>query len=127
MTLSSSLEAALRRRPPSSSPARAASALLGVAPVDEQGEQRFNRIVHWGYGTMWGAARGLLGYLGIENRAAGFAHLTAVWGGEQVVLPATGVSRAAWTWTRTEAAVDLVHHVVYVVVTDATYRWLRRR
>ena len=39
MTLSSSVEAKLRHRPPSSNPARAASVALGVAPVDERGER----------------------------------------------------------------------------------------
>lgn len=51
MTVSSTLEARLRGRDPSTSPARAASKVLGVAPVDEVGERRFNTLVHWGYGT----------------------------------------------------------------------------
>lgn len=55
MTVSSTLEANLRGRGASTTPAQAASRLLGVAPVDEQGERRFNNLVHWGYGTAWGA------------------------------------------------------------------------
>lgn len=54
MTVSSTLEARLRGREPSTTPARAASKVLRVAPVDEQGERRFNNVVHWGYGTGWG-------------------------------------------------------------------------
>lgn len=51
MTVSSMLESKLRGREASTTPARAASKVLGVAPVDEAGEQRFNSLVHWAYGT----------------------------------------------------------------------------
>lgn len=127
MTVSSTLEAKLRGRDPSTTPARAASKLLGVAPVDEQGEKRFNNLVHWGYGTGWGAVRGVLGAVGLTGIPAAAAHLSAVWGAEQVVLPATGAAPPATEWGATEVAVDLWHHVVYVVATSAAYAWLDRR
>lgn len=127
MTVSSTLEAKLRGREPSTTPARAASKVLGVAPVDEQGERRFNNLVHWGYGTGWGAVRGLLAAVGLGNVAATAAHLGAVWGGEQVVLPATGASPPATEWGGTEIAVDLWHHVVYAAATGLAYQWLDRR
>ncbi|MFN0090015.1 MAG: hypothetical protein ACKVWR_07060 [Acidimicrobiales bacterium] len=127
MTISSSVEAKLRHRPPSSTPAQAASVALGVAPVDERGERRFNRVVHWGYGTGWGAVRGLLGAVGLKGPPAAIAHLGAVWGGEQAMLPATGASPPATKWAGTEIAINLWHHVVYVTATDLAYRWLDRR
>ena len=127
MTISSSVDAKLRHRPPSSTPARAASVVLGVAPVDERGERRFNRVVHWGYGTGWGAVRGLLGAVGLEGPPAAIAHLAAVWGGEQAMLPATGASPPATKWAGNEVAIDLWHHVVYVTATELAYRWLDRR
>lgn len=126
MTMSSTVEAKLRGRGSSTTPARAASAVLGVAPVDEQGEQRFNHLVHWGYGTGWGAVRGVLGAAGFHGPAAAAAHLGAVWGAEQVVLPATGAAEPATKWGATEVAVDLWHHVVYVVATALAYEWLDR-
>lgn len=95
MTVSSTLEAKLRGRGSSTTPARAASAVLGVAPVDDEGERRFNNLVHWGYGTGWGAVRGALAALGLSGASATAAHLAAVWGSEQVVLPATGASPPA--------------------------------
>lgn len=127
MTLSSTLEAKLRGREPSTTPARAASKVLGVAPVDEQGERRFNNLVHWGYGTGWGSARGALAAIGLSGKPAAAAHLGAVWGAEQVVLPATGASPPATEWGATEIAVDLWHHLVYVAATSAAYAWLDRR
>lgn len=75
MTVSSTLEAKLRGREPSTTPARAASKVLGVAPVDEQGERRFNNLVHWGYGTGWGSVRGVLGAVGLGGVPATLAHL----------------------------------------------------
>lgn len=127
MTVSSTLEAKLRGREGSTAPARAAAAVLGVAPVDERGEARFNTLVHWGYGTGWGAVRGLLGAAGLDGVPAALAHLAAVWGGEQVALPATGVSPPATKWGATEVAIDLWHHVVYAVATSVAYAWLDRR
>lgn len=127
MTVSSTVEAKLRGREPSTTPARAASKVLGVAPVDEHGEKRFNALVHWGYGTSWGAMRGVLGAVGLGGVPAAVAHLAAVWGGEQVVLPATGVAPPATEWEPTEVAVDLWHHVVYAGTTSLAYAWLDRR
>ena len=60
MTVSSTLEAKLRERGSSSAPADAAGKVLGVQPRDEEGQARFSNIVHWAYGTSWGAVRGLL-------------------------------------------------------------------
>lgn len=126
MTLSGTLEARLRGREVSTTPARAASKVLGVAPVDERGELRFNNLVHWGYGTGWGAVRGLLGAVGLDGAPATVAHFAAVWGSEQVVLPATGASPPATKWEQSEVAIDLWHHIVYAVATSLAYRWLDR-
>jgi len=104
MTVSSTVEAKLRKRGSSSTPARAASKVLGVAPIDDRGERRFNNLVHWGYGAGWGGVRGLIGGLGLGGVPAGVAHLVAVWGGEQVVLPATGASPPATKWGAREIA-----------------------
>lgn len=124
MTVSSTLEATARGRGASDAPARAASRVLGVAPVDDRGERRFARLVHWGYGTAWGGVRGLLGALGLSGPPAALAHLGAVWSAEQVVLPATGVSPPATEWGATEVAIDLGHHVVFAVASHAAYEWL---
>jgi hypothetical protein len=52
MTLSSTIEMKLRRRPASSTPALAAVKVLGVEPVDEEAEARFSNLVHWRYGSV---------------------------------------------------------------------------
>jgi hypothetical protein len=118
MTVSSSIEARMRDRGSSTTPATAAGAVLGVKPVDDQGEKRFNNFVHWTYGTSLGLVRAALGMLGLHGAVASAVHLAIVWGGEQAVLPATGAGTSAASWDATEIGVDVVHHVVYATVTS---------
>ena len=125
MTASSTLEARARNRGSSSTPAAAAAKVLGVTPT-ESGAKRFNTIVHWAYGTGWGAVRGLLGGVGLSDPAATLAHFAAVWGAEQVELPALGVSKPIWKYGATEAAIDGWHHAVYATATGLAYNWLAR-
>ena len=124
MTVSSTLEMKLRGRPSSSAPADAASKVLGVEPVDEVAEARFSTLVHWGYGTAWGAVRGLLAGIGLGGRSATVVHFAAIWGGSLVMLPALDVSPPASEMEPTELAIDAVHHLVYVVATALAYRAL---
>ena len=71
MTVSSTLEARLRHRQPSSAPARATQKALGITAFeDDLARARFNDLSHWGYGTSWGAVRGLLDAAGLAPRAA---------------------------------------------------------
>ena len=71
MTVSSSLEARIRHRAASSAPARATAKVLGIKEFeDDIAAARFNDLSHWGYGTMWGVVRGLLGAAGLSPRAA---------------------------------------------------------
>ena len=66
MTVSSTLEARLRHRKPSSAPARATAKALGITSfADDIARARFNDLAHWGYGTGWGMARGLLDAAGL--------------------------------------------------------------
>jgi len=124
MTTSSTVEAKLRGRASSDAPVTAASAFLGVEPSGEAGKKRFAALAHWGYGTGWGAVRGVLDAAGLHGPAAAAVHVTAVWGGEQVVLPATGSSSPAWKWGIREVGIDLLHHAVYAAATSAVYETL---
>lgn len=127
MTVSSTAESKLRDRSASTAPADAAGKVLGVEPRDDAGEQRFSSLVHWAYGTGWGAVRGLIGAVGLDGSTATAAHLAAVWGTEQVVLPTLDVSPPGWEWGGEEIAIDGFHHLVYATATSLAYRWLDRR
>ena len=128
MTASSSLEARIRHRAASSAPARATAKVLGIKEFeDEIAAARFNDLSHWGYGTMWGVARGLLGAAGLSPRAATAAHGAAVWGSAQVTLPALEVAPPFVFWGKKEVAIDLWHHAVYTLATGLAYRLLDER
>ena len=126
MTVSSSLEAKLRGREPSTAPAAAAGKVLGVRPASDEGEARFSNFAHWSYGTGWGVVRGLLGLAGLSGAPAAAAHLAALWASEQVMLPALAVAPPLWKWGPAEIGIDAFHHVVYAGATSAAYAALDR-
>ena len=126
MTASSTIEMKLRGRPASSAPATAAAKVLGVEPKGQSEEARFASIVHWGYGTSWGAVRGLIGATGLRGVRANAALLGVVWGTEQAMLPALGVAPPFWEWGAKEVAIDAIHHLVYAGATGAAYALLDR-
>lgn len=128
MTVSSSLEARIRGRAASSAPARATTKVLGIKEFeDDIAAARFNDLSHWGYGTMWGVVRGLLGATSLSPRAASAAHGAAIWGSAQVTLPALEVAPPFVFWGKKEVAIDVLHHAVYTAATGAAYAWLDGR
>src|SRR5689334_16899425 len=125
MTISSTLEARLRGRQPSTAPSRATAIVLGIASFeDEIAHARFNDLSHWGYGTGWGVVRGLLDAAGLPPRKATAAHGAAVWGSAQVTLPALDIAPPAIFWPKEEIAIDAFHHTVYALATGIAYELL---
>lgn len=128
MTVSSTVEARLRGRAPSTAPARATAKVLGIREFeDEIAEARFNDLSHWGYGTSWGAVRGLLDAVGLSPRAATAAHGAAIYGAEQITLPALEVAPPSIFWSKEEVAIDAFHHLVYATATGLAYELLLNR
>ena len=127
MTVSSTVEAKLRGRASSTAPADAAAKVLGIAAfADERAHSRFSTLVYWGYGTGWGLPRALLGHNGRGAGRATAAHLAALWGSEQVMLPALSVAPPITLWGREEIAIDGFHHAVYALSTALAYEALAR-
>jgi hypothetical protein len=126
MPVSSTLEMKLSGRGASQTPAEAAEKVLKVEPEDEGAEAQFSNLVHWGYGTGWGAVRGLLASAGLSGPVATAAHLGLVWGAEQIVLPALDVSAPVFKYGSKATATDLLHHVVYATATGLAYSYLDR-
>ena len=123
MTVSSTVEARLRRRAASTAPARATAKALGIeAFASDRAQARFNDLSHWGYGTGWGVVRGLLGATGMPAAKATAAHGAAVWGSAAVTLPALEVAPPFVFWGKKEVAIDLWHHFVYATATGLAYR-----
>lgn len=124
MTISSTIEMKIRGRKPSDAPAEAAAKVLGVSPVGEDEKKRFSNLVHWGYGTGWGAVRGVIGATGLRGLPAGALFFAAIWGNELVMLPTLGVAPPATEWGRDEVAIDALHHLVYAATTSLVYEAL---
>jgi hypothetical protein len=122
MTVSNTLEMKVRGRAASAAPADAAGKVHGVEPKDEVGDARFSNLVHWGYGTGWSAVRGLIAAAGLEGTSATAAHFGAVWGSEQIMLPALNVAPPFWTWGAKEVGIEAFHHLVYAGATGAPTR-----
>lgn len=126
MTVSSSIEAKLRDRGSSSAPADAAGKVLGIQPRNPDGAARFSKVVHWAYGTSWGAVRGLIAAGGLEGPRAAAMHFSLVWGSAQVMLPALDVAPPLWKSPPLELVIDAFHHAVYAGATDIAYTRLAR-
>jgi hypothetical protein len=127
MTVSSTIEQKLRGREPSTAPADAAAKVLGIEGFcDDAAKSRFGTAVHWAYGTAWGIPRALLDAAGMSPAAATAVHGAALWGSEQVMLPALGVSPPLWEWGAVEVAIDAGHHLVYTVATSVAYAAMSR-
>jgi len=128
MTVSSTLEAKLRGRSPSSAPARATTKVLGIKAFEDGiAQARFNDLSHWAYGTGWGIVRGLLDAVGLPPRKATAAHGAAVWGSAQVTLPALDIAPPSVFWPKEKIAIDALHHTVYAVATGIAYELLSSR
>lgn len=127
MTVSSTLEMKKRGRVASTVPAAAAAKALGVEPTGERERKRFSNLVHWGYGTSWGAARGLIAATGLSGPSASIAHYGAIWGSELLMLPVLGIGVPPfWKWGAKEVGIDAFHHMVYAAATGAAYELLDR-
>jgi hypothetical protein len=79
MTLSQIIEMKVSGREPSNSPAQLGGKLFGVEPKSKEDEQRFALIVHWMWGVVGGAPRGLIALSGARGAAAAASHFATLW------------------------------------------------
>lgn len=84
------------------------------------------QVVHWAYGTAWGAAYGI-GHtsLPLPTTAGGVLFGTVVWGfGSVAMLPAMQLSPPVWQRPPTGTAYEVGYHLVYGLAAALTYRAL---
>jgi hypothetical protein len=107
-------------------PAQVAHKLAGALgheiPADRAGLA--NDVMHWGYGTGWAVALGLLARRLPAPGWRGPVFGALVWASDYVVLPALDIYQPIWTYDREALWQDLSAHVVYGTVTDAALRVL---
>ncbi len=125
MTVAQTLEMRRSGREASTTPADAAQRVLGIDDFeDEQAHERFSRLMHWGYGTGWGAVRGLLSAAGLGPATATAAHLAVVESTQWTLLPRLELAPPVTEWPVDQARSDLVFHSVYAVATGLAWRIL---
>ena len=87
-----------------------------------------NNVMHWAYGTSWGALYGIVaGSRRRADRPRGPAFGLAVWGASLVELPALKVAPPVWEYPPSSLASEVGFHVVYGVATRAAWSLLDRR
>lgn len=126
MTLVQLVEMKITGRAPSTAPADAAAKMLGIEPRGPVERTRFSNLVHFAYGTTWGAVRGLLGITGLAPWLATLLHFALIWGTGLMMLPAVGVAPPVTKWGAKWVVLDAAYHVVYAVATGLTYEYITR-
>jgi hypothetical protein len=98
---------------------------LRQRPLDERYARLTNNIMHWGYGTSWGAALGVVaGSMRRRPILFGPAFGTTVWASSYVTLPLAGLYKPIWRYSVSELAPDLAAHLTYGTVTEGVLRVL---
>lgn len=150
ITLSQMIEMKITKRGMSAAPVKVGGDVLGVEPKGtakaesskissgaseppkpvkqelESNKEKFGQLMHYGYGTGWGVARGLLDLGGVRGAPATVSHFGAVWGTALVMLPAAGVSEPVTKWSPKTIAIDIVHHAVYAIAAGLLYDAMKR-
>jgi uncharacterized protein YndB with AHSA1/START domain len=127
MSISTNLEMRLRGRRPSEAPAKALARVLGVSVNGERHKQLVGAAGHAATALSLGSALGLVERIMPGRRMQGVALFGLAMTPDAVVVPALGVTRPPWKWTRTEAGVSALHHAVFAAATTGAYSRLRRR
>ncbi|MFP4417638.1 MAG: hypothetical protein ACOC4C_04890 [Fibrobacterota bacterium] len=113
MSFAQVIEMKFSGRKPSDTPARAGEKVLGVKPHSEESKQRFNNLVHWSYGSLWGLFRVDLFLIGLMGLPALIIHFLSIWIGGMTLLPRLHVSTPPWKWGWKAVFTDGFFHLVY--------------
>jgi len=96
------------------------SHVIGWAPRSEQGRNALFWLVHWGYGSVVGAAHvGLQRVLGREP-APGLAFFLGCQTMALGLFPVLGETPPPWRWERRLLVTSMVQHAIYAGAVAAT-------
>lgn len=128
MSAGEKIEQAVSRRPNSHVPGRALLTLLGHRPPETAAPVFWNHAMHYTTAALLGALRGVWSAVGIRGGSANAWHCAVRLGFDQTVENATGVGAPPKTWPLREIVVDVLHKLVYSVVTGRLAdAWIRPR
>lgn len=114
-----------------SAPAKVAKRIgegVFLTPVSSERIPLLTDVMHWGYGTSWGAVYGLIASSARDapTLGAGAAFGTVVWVMSYVQLAPMGLYAPPWKTPPKELALDLSYHLVYGAGVASAYRLLTR-
>jgi uncharacterized membrane protein YagU involved in acid resistance len=101
MTVCQTAVAKLRGTGPSATPAEVGKRVIrGVfhRRFDESQTQLLNNLMHWGYGTGWGAGYALTDGVKLSVIARGLAFGSLVWSASLLELPAMKLAPPVWDY-----------------------------
>lgn len=103
--------------------------LKGVFLQDVSDDQlpKLTNVMHWLYGTGWGAVYGIVAGTSRPSVALGGPLFgSAVWGTSLVELPALQLAPPVWEYGAKEAGLDWSYHLVYGLGVAAAFAALDR-
>jgi hypothetical protein len=110
----------------SSTPAQVGKRIIeGVLKreVPEERMEQLNNVMHWAYGTSWGALYGIAaGSRRPSPLRGGLLFALGVWGASLVELPAMGLAPPVWEYEPKDLAPDLGFHLVYGVAVATAFK-----
>jgi hypothetical protein len=113
--------------PPAQIAKKAAIALGRGNRITREDAPRVANVMHWLYGTAWGAFYGAVARsAGPTPLAGGVAFGTGVWGAAYAELVPLGIYEPPWRYPAKELALDLSYHLVYGVAVAIAYAALER-
>ena len=121
ITISQTIEMALTKRPPSTTPVDAVSKVLDVKAVKKKKKEKVSQEIHWTYGTIWGIPRGLITLTGLHGWPATLLHFTAITGTAMTMLPKLNLAPPITEQKPKSIAIDTLHHAVYALATGLAY------
>lgn len=121
ITLSQMIEMKITKRKPSEAPVKVAKETTGIKPVNAQHKEKVAHEIHWAYGTVWGAARGLIGFTGLKKLPAALTHFGAVWTTAILMLPRFKAAPPVTKESPRTIIIDGFHHAVYAFAAGYVY------
>ena len=98
-------------------PAQVARKLANVVGIDPDPKRipLLTNVMHWSYGTGWGAIYGLLP----KRRGTGLLFGAGVWAMSYVQLVPLGLYEPPWKYSASQLGLDLSYHLAYGVGAEA--------
>lgn len=114
------IEMPITGREDSYAPAKLGKKLLSVNPSSQEGLKRFNYVMHFSLGAMWGAAYGVAAYAGLRGSRAVAVTFAVIYTNDVLTTTALGLTDPL-KWSRQDLVVDVVDKLVQVMATGTIF------